>query len=478
MNRFCGARAGLILAALPVAPWAAEAADQAQWGQAWSRNMVSAERGLPARFHPGTGENIAWSAQLGTETHSSPVIAGGRVFIGTNNGHPRDPARQGDRGVLMCFDEASGRFLWQLVIPKREDDSRADWPNSGISSSATVEGNRVYLVSNRGEALCLDACDGRILWRFDLTRGAGISSHDAACSSILIHGDYLCLNTGTGVDYAHKRIPAPDAPSLVVLDKATGRYLAREREGIGPNIFHCTWAGPSLGVVNGRPLLFLAAGNGVVYAFEPPASGLIESAPALPASLKKVWQCDFDPGAPKTNVHKFYGNRRESPSNFYGMPVFDTGRLYVAGGGDLWWGKNEAWLKCLDAAKTGDVTAGGLVWSYPLQKHVLSTPAAYHGLIFIADCGRLLHCVDAGDGNGVWTHELDGEAWASPLVADGKVYLGTRRGTFFILEAAREKKVLGAVDLGSPVSATAAAANGRVYVASMSRLYALSTQGR
>src|SRR5208283_3503471 len=129
--------------------------------------------------------------------------------------------------------------------------------NSGISSPATVEGDRVYVVSNRSEVMCLDALgmangndgpfrdegahmtprkpagtgtdpgpdlapgplDADILWLFDLPSGAGIWSHDAAHSSILIDGNWLYLNTGTGVDNTHKRIRTPDAPSLVVLDK-------------------------------------------------------------------------------------------------------------------------------------------------------------------------------------------------------------------------------------------------------------------
>src|SRR2546423_14619270 len=73
------------------------AADQPQWGQAWSRNMVSDEKGLPDSFDPKSGRNIKWSARLGTETHSTPMIAGGRVFIGTYNGPPRYPQRHGDR---------------------------------------------------------------------------------------------------------------------------------------------------------------------------------------------------------------------------------------------------------------------------------------------------------------------------------------------------------------------------------------------
>jgi outer membrane protein assembly factor BamB len=500
--------------------------------------MVSTEHGLPDSFDPVTGKNIKWSAQIGTETHSTPIVAGGRVYIGTNNGEPRDPKHQGDRGVMMCFDEKTGQLLWQLVVPKREEDVYFDWPKSGIASPATVEGDRVYLVSNRGEVMCLDVrgmangndgpfheegthmtfrepqgtgvqisesnvlsseskvlsseskvqslepgpLDADILWLFNLTTGAGIWSHDAAHSSILIHGDYLYVNTSTGVDNTHKRIRTPDAPSLVVLDKRTGRFLARENEHIAPNIFHNTWSSPSLAEVNGKPLVFFGAGNGILYAFEPLPSRITEDQRLVTShptmrdevqTLNKVWQFDFDPAGPKTNVHKYNTNRREGPSNFYGMPVFHQNRIYAAGGGDIWWGKNEAWLKCIDATRTGDITTNGLVWSYPLQKHVLSTPAVSDGLVFIADCGRLFHCVDATTGKALWTHEIKGDVWASPLVADGKVYLGTRSGNFYIFEAGREKKVLSAIEVGNPISGTATAANGVLYVATMTRLYTI-----
>jgi outer membrane protein assembly factor BamB len=487
--------------------------DRPQWGEAWSRNMVSGERNLPESFDPATGRNIKWTAQLGTEAHSSPVIGGGRVYIGTNNGNPRDPKHQGDRGVLMCFEEKSGRLLWQLVVPKRAEDVYFDWPQSGISSPVTVEEDRVYLVSNRGEVMCLDAngmangndgpfqdegahmtvkpldagmsnappnlvpgpLDADIIWLFDLPTGAGIWSHDAAHSSILIHGDYLYLNSGTGVDNTHRKIRTPDAPSLVVLDKRTGRLVARDYEHMAPNIFHSTWCAPSLAEVNRRPLVFFGGGNGIVYAFEA-LDNLAPSSPGEVAGLRRVWQFDFDPTAPKTNVHRYNSNRSEGPSNFYGMPVFYQNRIYVAGGGDIWWGKNEAWLKCIDATRTGDITTNGLRWSYRLQRHVLATPAIANGLIFIADCGRLLHCIDAETGKACWTQEIAGDAWASALVADGKVYLGTRSGNFYVMAAAREKKLLATLDLKSPISSTASAANGVLYVATMNRLYAVQAQ--
>jgi len=520
--------------------------DQPQWGRAWSRNMTSDEKGLPESFDPRSGRNIKWIASLGTETHSTPIVAGGRVYIGTNNGEPRDPKHAGDRGVLMCFDEKTGKFLWQLVVPKREEDPYFDWPKTGISSPVTVEGDRVYLTDNRGEVVCLDAHgmangndgpfkdegahmtppkgsgsppkpvagaeimpeplrspaggtvlkpgphDADILWVVDLAAGAGIWPHDGAHSSILIHGDHLYLNTATGVDNTHKRIRAPDAPSLVVLDKKSGLLVARDDEHIAPDIFHCTWSSPSLGVVNGKRLIFFAGGNGVIYAFEAfskvgQASRLSGSrgTPVSPSKLKKIWQFDFDPSAPRGDIHKYLSNRREGPSNIYGMPVFYRDRVYVAGGGDNFWGKNEAWLKCIDATTLARTTshplpsdgrgAGGegLVWSYPLQKHVMSTPAIYDGLVFIADCGRAFHCLDAETGKPYWTGEIKGEAWASPMVADGKVYLGTRDGSFYVFAASKEKKVLSSVEAGEPISATATAANGVLYVATMKHLYAV-----
>ena len=495
--------------------------------------MVSRERGLPESFDPKSGKNIKWVAKIGTETHSTPVVARGRVYIGTNNGQPRDPKHQGDRGVMMCFDEKDGHLLWQLVVPKRDEDPFFDWPKTGMSSPATVEGDRVYTVSNRGEVICLDAngmsngndgpfreegahmtappgadappkavigadirprplppvpdgkaltpgpLDADIIWIFDLAAGVGIWPHDGAHSSILIHGDFLYLNTATGVDNTHKRIRAPDAPSLVVLDKRTGRLVARDDEHIAPDIFHCTWSSPSLGEVNGQPLIFFAGGNGVVYAFEPFRSAAAsDGGNQAVAKLKKIWQFKFDPTAPPGDIHQYLNNRREGPSNIYGMPVFQQTRLYVAGGGDVFWGKTEAWLKVIDTTQTGDITTNGLIWSYALEKHVMSTPAISDGLVYIADCGRTFHCLNAQTGKAFWTHEIKGDVWASPLVADEKVYLGTRSGNFYVFQANPEKKLLNSIEFGSPISGTATAANGVIYVATMNSLYAIAKEAK
>ncbi len=489
----------LIFLTQPSRAWSG---DQPQWGERGSRNMVSRERRLPDAFDPKTGENIRWVIPLGTETHSTPIVSGGRVYIGTNNGNERDPKHRGDRGVLLCADEKDGQLLWQLVVPKREEDPYLDWPKTGIASAATVDGDRVYVVSNRGEVICLDArgmangnggpfsqegahmtpkgdpqlepgaLDADILWIYDMVSEAGIWTHDGAHSSILVDGPYLYINTGTGVDNTHRKIRTPDAPSLIVLDKATGRLVARDQERIAPNIFHCTWSSPSIGTLAGRKVIFFAAGNGIIYAFEPvPSIGLNAGSDG---ALKKLWQYDFDPSGPKQEVHRFTSNRREGPSNIYGMPVFKNGRLYVGGGGDLWWGKNEAFLKCLNTVGAGDVTSTATVWTYPLEKHTLSTPAVHDGLVFMADSGKRVHCVDAFTGQPYWDHEANGDFWASPMVADGKVYIGSRRGDFLILGATKEKRLLASIEMGSPISGSATPANGVVYVATMTHLYAIA----
>jgi outer membrane protein assembly factor BamB len=234
-----------------------------------------------------------------------------------------------------------------------------------------------------------------------------------------------------------------------------------------------------LTTVGGRRLVVFCGGDGVVYAFEALDEAVLGregAAGAPPLSLRKVWWFDTDPAAPKEEVHRYHLNKQEGPSNVFGMPVCLNDRVYVAGGGDLWWGKNEAWLQCILVTGSGNVTQTHRVWSYPLERHVMATPAVADGLVYITDCGHFVHCVDATTGQRVWAHDAGGEMWASPLVADGKVYVGTRRGDFWVLAAGREKQVLSSFDSGSPISATAVAANGTLYVTTMNRLFAVANR--
>ncbi len=476
------------------------AADSPQWGRALSRNMISDETGLPQ--HIDLTKDIKWKVSLGTDAYSTPTIAAGKVFIGANNAKPRDTRHKGDRGVLLCLNEANGDLNWQLVVPRIPGDIYKDWPKISICSPATIEGDRAYTVTNRFEVVCLDLngqtngndgpyldegrhmtpaddeplsvtpLDADIIWLFDMPADAGTYPHDSAHASILIDGDYLYLNTCNGVDNTHQTIQKPDAPSLIVLNKHTGHLVAWDTERIGPNIFHSTWSSPALSEVNGQRLVCFGGGDGICYTFKALKPGL---SPASPLPLELAWRFDCDPTAPKVDVRSHYRNRQEGPSNILSTPVFYKNRIYVTVGGDIWWGKRQSWLICVDAAQTGDITHSARLWSYPMNHHCCTSVSIRDGLLFMSDCGGTLHCLDPETGQPFWTHELKGEIWGSTLVADGKVYVGTHRSEFWILAASKEKQVLDQVRFDAPISSTPVAANGVLYIATRRDLYAIQT---
>jgi len=478
-----------------------KAKDQPQWGQR-CRNMVSSETNIPATFNPETGLNVKWAVPLGTQSYSTAVVANGKVFVGTNNDKPRDRRHKGDRGILFCLDETDGSLIWQLSTPKLQGDIHLDWPRAGICSPATVDGDRVYVVGNRAEIFCLDingqyngndgpfkdegklmvlpgtepievtSLDADVIWSLDMkTDPVNMHPHDSAHSSILIDGDLLYLNTGNGVDEKHEKIRRPDAPSLIVVDKNTGRLVAKDNERIGNRIVHATWASPALAQCNGQKQIIFGGGNGVCYGFK-----ALDNLPSgqSPQILERLWYFNCDTNAPKDDPHNYMGNRRVSASNIVGMPVFYKNRVYVAAGGDMWWGKTQAWLKCIDASQTGDITETGLVWSYDLNKHCCSTPAIYNDLVFISDYDRFVHCIDAQTGRAYWTYDTRGKILASPLVVDGKVFIGNHRRTVFVFEAKKQKKVLAKIKLDGPIDASPIAANNTVYIATHRTLYAIS----
>ena len=130
--------------------------DWPMWGGTPDRNMVSSMKDLPTEWDVKTKKNVKWVAELGSQSYGNPVVAGGMVFVGTNNEALRDPNQGGDRGVLMAFRESDGEFMWQQTHAKLESGRANDWPFQGVASSPLVEGEQLYYVSNRGVVWCLD----------------------------------------------------------------------------------------------------------------------------------------------------------------------------------------------------------------------------------------------------------------------------------------------------------------------------------
>ena len=489
-------------------------ADQPQWGERNTRNMVSAEKSLPGNFGPGqrdpaTGEikldttqNVKWAARLGDATYGTPVVADGRVFVGTNNGQPRDPRLPGDRGVLMCFAEPTGQFLWQLNLPKLDWIKWADWYDIGIPASPTVEGERAYLVTNRGEVVCLDvhgmangndgpfqgegrlmaaegqppvevtAHDADILWLFDMPRALNVQPHNAANCSILIHGDWLYVNTSNGVEWTHSKVVNPAAPSLIVLDKRTGKLAARDDFGIGADVTHGQWSSVALAPWGDKTLGLFGAGNGTLYAFE-----MLPPSPAgdAPRPLPALWKFRGHPLA-QTQDRVPPDHQHDSTSyQVTGMPVVHQNRVYVNFTQEPFHKMKLGWLVCLDLTQTGDVTRTAKVWSYDQIGSSCSTVAVADGLVYATGYDGRLHCLDAATGQVCWVQDLGGPITASPFVADGKVYVGTDRQRFHILAAGKTAPELRTIRIPDRVSATATAANGVLYLATWKSLYALQT---
>jgi len=123
--------------------------DWPMWGGTADRNMESPMTGIPVSWDLKTKKNVKWMAELGSQSYGNPVVAGGQVYAGTNNELVRNPKEGGDRGVLMCFRESDGKFLWQHTNEKLAAGRALDWPFQGVCSSPLVEGERLYYVTNR-----------------------------------------------------------------------------------------------------------------------------------------------------------------------------------------------------------------------------------------------------------------------------------------------------------------------------------------
>ena len=532
MRKPAASRLSVIVACMPLL---SPAADWPQWGGRDGRNFVSDESGLPASFRPDRtevtnsvttvvpGENLKWSAPLGTQAYVTPAVSHGKVFIGANDALVETPrfAKTGG-SVLDCLDEATGKRIWRLVMPRLQTNNKQfnyDDMNLGLCSSPTVEGDRVYVVGSRGDVLCLDIngqadgnagpftdegrymCDTRvfpdkpgrfdvtnappplppvalqpgdadIVWRYDFVEALDVWPQDAVDCSILVYGDYLYVCTCNGMDKSHKNIPSPKAPDMIVLDKRTGRLVAVNSQPLGTAIFHGDWSSPTLARVNGQDLIVWGGGDGVCYAFDPRFEPGKDNAPG---ALKTAWRFDCNPPQNKLKDGQPlpYNKGGIGPSEIIATPVVSNGRVYVAVGQDSRHGPGKGCFSCFDAARSGDLTEAALIWQcLAVDRSFSSAAVTKDGLAFIADYTGILRCLDADTGKEYWAHDLQGRVFCSPFCADGKVYIGTEAGRLAVAAATREKKILDEVRFDGPIYATPVAANRVLYIASQRTLYA------
>jgi outer membrane protein assembly factor BamB len=425
--------------------------DWAMWGGSPNRNMVSTMTGLPVEWDVKSKKNVKWVAELGSQSYGNPVVSGGIVFVGTNNELMRNPKEGGDRGVLMAFRESDGQFLWQRTHAKLESGRANDWPFQGVASSPLVIGDRVYYVSNRAVVYAVEAKTGNTVWEFDMIEEVGAFPHNLANSSPVAHGDLLYVNTSNGVDESHVVVPSPRAPSIIALNRNTGA-LVWEDNSVEERILHGQWSPPTVATIDGVVQVISGQGDGWVRGYEA-------------VSGKKLWEFDTNPPDsvwPRTR------------NEIISTPVVVNNVVYLANGQDPEHGEGVGHFYAIDATKRGNITQTGRLWHYEKIRRSISTAAVADGLVYIADFSGYLHCLDAKTGQPYWVHDVFAAVWGSPMVIDGRVYLGDEDGDVVVVAHGRELKVLAEMNMGSAVYGTVVPANGALLLNNRNELYALA----
>jgi outer membrane protein assembly factor BamB len=543
------------------------------FGGTTARNMVNPHEKL-TKFPtaaPQWGDNaeadtkweaewLHWKAQLGTHAHGGPVVAGGRVYVGTNNQRARNTrdtkkvadgeVEAIDRGVLMCFDERTGKFLWQAVHDKLPGGNVNDWPQIGIASSPAVIDDRLYYVSNQCRVVCLDvqgfangnqgiktekytdATDADIVWEYDMIRELKVFPHNLANCSPLVVGDRIFVCTTNGVDEGHINIPAPDAPSLICLDRNTGKLLWKDASP-GKNIMHAQWSNPTF-APDPVPQVIHGQGDGWLRAFDP-------------ATGKLLWAFD---GNRKGAKYELGGTGDKC--DFLGTPVVHNGRVYIGTGQDPEHFTGIAHLWCIDLKKAvefgakapnRDVSteielppvkradgtemvpvranqASAAVWVFGGEEkrkwaprdftfgRTMSTVAVVDDVVYAAEVHGYVHCLSAKTGELYWTCDTRASIWSSPYYVDGKVLVTTDAGELYVLKHLKEPKkfdgvlaaqgapnqkaakmiqkatrlafeaeyLLAKVEFPAAIRTTPVVANGVLYVPTESALFALKTK--
>ena len=362
--------------------------------------------------------------------------------------------------------------MWQMVHDKLAAGRVNDWPYQGVASSPLVEGDRVYYVSNRAELVCLDTqgfrdkendgpvtdekltgeINGDVVWRFDMIEEVGSLPHNLANSSPVCSWR---SDLTSALPTARTRVTSTflrqkrrrSSPST----RRPGK-LVWEDNSVSDRILHGQWCSPTVGTIGGVVQVIHGQGDGWIRGYE-----------ALTG--KKLWEFDTNP---KDSVWP------KTRNEVISTPVVYEDQVYIANGQDPEHGEGVGHMYCIDATKRGDITKTGMVWHYDKIRRSISTPAIKDGIVYQPDFSGFLHALDAKTGQVYWTHDLFAAVWGSPLLIDGKLYLGDEDGDVVIMQEGKTKKVLAEINMGSSVYSTPVPANGVLYISNRNQLYALA----
>lgn len=425
----------LLLAAVPLG-----AADWPTWRGPLSSG-VSPDTNVPARW--SATENVAWKAPLAGVGVSSPIVAGGRVFVTSQIGpgrrqpgsHPRLAqgrsatgageralaAVQGDRTVFVvqAFDQKTGALAWEHRTPAEGDLPGVHDKHNMASPSPVSDGRMVFAWFATGQVVALGP-DGAVVWQRHL--GREISPFDinwGHSSSPALHGNLLILLCD------HE-----PAAYLLALDKTTGRQVWRAARGRGRS----SYSTPVVVEANGRSEVIVN-------------------------SSERVDAYDARTGEPLWHV---------GGSNSFPIPVpsAENGVLYMSRG------YRSGPYMAVRAGGRGDVSRTHVLWEVPTGAPYVSSLVQYRGRVFMANDVGVLTVIDAKTGQRVWQERTPGVFSASPVAADGKVYFLSETGETVVVSA-DTPAIIATNDLGERALASPAIADSRLYIRTDGFLYAI-----
>ena len=396
------------------------------------RDGTSLEKNLPVKWSPA-GENLAWKAPFGGR--STPVVLGDRLYA-------LNPSGKGDtlQERVICLEAATGKLIWEYKYNVYLSDvppHRIAWS----SPAADPETGNIYVYGVGGTLLALSR-DGKRLWERPLGEEVGlVTTHGGRTVSPVVDGDLVIvsgINSGWGE-------AARAAHRFFAYNKRTGETVWASTPGGRP--FDTTYSPPIIAEINGVRLLIAGAGDGTVHALKV-------------STGEPVW--------------KFVISKRGVNTG----PVAFNNLVFVSHSEENLDTSDMGLLAAVDGTARGEIGAAQIKWKLAGFQGGFSSPVLDGTLLYQLDNSSNIYAFEAASGQQLWKKNLGTLQKASPVLGDGKLYVGNEKGRFYILRPSREgAEVLSQVQLGTEaepeeIIASAAAANGLVYVVSSQNLYA------
>ena len=413
------------------------AGDWAEW-RGPARDGVSPEKNLPVRWSPG-GENLAWKAPFGGR--SAPIVLGDRVFLQT-------PVGSGEtlQERVVCLDADTGRMLWEHRFNIYLSDvppHRVGWA-SPVGDSST--GN-VYAFGVGGTLLALSN-EGRLLWQRSLGEDFGLlTTHGGRTVSPIIDEDLVIVSGVTFSWGSHSR----GAHRFMAIDKRTGDTVWTSAPGGRP--YDTTYAAPIIANVAGTRLLIQGASDGQIHAVKPQTG-------------EAVWKYEIS----KRGINTGVVVRDRTAIVTHSEENLDSSEMGM--------------IAAVDATAKGEVKPEQVKWSIKGWQGGFSSPVLDGERIYQIDNGANLAAFDLGTGKQLWLINLGTIQKASPVFADGKLYVGTENGRFFILKPSAtgceilDSDQLGTEALPEAIIGSVAVSRGRVFVVTDAALYCIGRKAR